>query len=117
MEGGALFILMNINVLDADWLLERLACLQVTKSWETTLSCHSKNVLYLFSELSIAENLFTGVLFKFAGCVTDAYRCCCMSLQSAGVSFLDMFISLIGMINGLVVYLCYVIGTQNTWNF
>ena len=27
-----------------------------------------------------------------------------------------MFISFIGMINGLVVYLCYVIRMQNTWN-
>ena len=78
---------MNFSELDADWLIERSACLPVTKTWETTLSCHSKNVMYLFSELSIAENLFTGVLFKFAGCVTDAYRCHCMSLQSAGLSF------------------------------
>ena len=78
---------MNFNELDADWFLERLACLWVTKSWETTLSCHSKNVLYPFSELSVAKNLFTGVHFKFAGCVTDASRCHCMSSQSAGVSF------------------------------
>ena len=87
MESDAYFIWTNFNELDADWLLERLACLWVTKSWEMTLSCHSKNVLYPFTKLSNAENLFTGVLFKFAGCVTNAYRCCGMSSQSAGVSF------------------------------
>ena len=85
---------MNIFYeLDADWLLEGSACLWVTKSWEMTLSCHSKNVLYpfFFFELVATENLFTGVLFKFAGCVTDAYRCHCMSLQSAGVSFRNVY--------------------------
>ena len=55
---------MNFNELDADWLLERSACLQVTKSWEMTLSCHSKNVLYPFSrnlDSSLPKILFTGV--------------------------------------------------------
>ena len=33
------------------------------------------------------QKFFTGVLFKFAGCITDACTCHCMSLQSAGVSF------------------------------
>ena len=98
---------MNFNELDAYWLLEGLACLWVTKSWETTLSCHSKNVLYPFSrnlDSPLPKFIYWGS-FKFAGHVANANRCCCMSLQIAGVSFLKVFKSLIRMIDGLVVFI------------
>ena len=82
---------MNFNELDADWLLERSACLWVTKSWEMTLSCHSKNVQYPFSrnlDSFIAKNYMYWGSFKFAGHVANACRCNCMNLQSVGVSCL-----------------------------
>ena len=43
---------MNFNELEAYWLVERLACLWVTKPWEMTLSCQF-----------ITETLFTGFPF------------------------------------------------------
>ena len=43
--------------------------------------------------------------FEFEGHVTDAYSCCCMGLQSAGVSFFEIFKSFIRVIDDLVVFL------------
>ena len=61
------FKLANFSALDVYWLIERLASLWVMKSWEMTLSCHSKNVLYLFPRnwnWSLLKIVFTGVLLN-----------------------------------------------------
>ena len=90
MESGALFIQTNFNELDAYWLVERSACFWVVKLWETTLSCHSKNVLDLFLGICnvFYQKTIYWISFKFSAFATNAYRCLCMSLQSNWVSFM-----------------------------
>ena len=76
---------MNFNELDAYWLVERSACFWVTKPWEATLSCHSKNVLDPFSRYLkglLLKIYLLEFFFKFAVLATDAHRCLCMSLQN-----------------------------------
>ena len=108
---------MNFNKLDAYWLVERLACFWVTKPWEMTLSCHSKNVVDL--SLGICnvryQEFIYWISFKFAVLATDAYRCLHMSLQSTSVSFMN-FKNFIRVIDGMVVFY-EVIETQCPWNF
>ena len=116
-ENDAPFIWMNFNELGAYWLLERLVCLWVTRSWEMTLSCHSKNVLYPFSRnlnCPLPKTYLLGFFFKFAGCVTNAYRCCCMRLQSVGVRLYEAFSK--ALLELLMAWLCFcnVIETHGT---
>ena len=112
------FIWTNFNELDAHWLLERFACLWVTKPWETTLSRHSKNVLTLFSRYLKCPlpKIYLLISFKFAVLAANAYKCLCMSLQSAWVTFMKFYKIFIIVIEGMVVFYD-VIGTQCPWNF
>ena len=68
---------MNFDELDAYWLEKGSACLWVTKPWEMTFSCHSKNVLDLFLGIRNVhcQKFIYWVSFKFAGLLTNAYRC------------------------------------------
>ena len=92
VENDVLFIQMNFNDLNAYWLKKGSACIWVTKQWETTLSCHSKNVLDLILGIGnvCCRKFIYWVSFKFCRSCYWCLKVLHINLQSAGVSFMDL---------------------------
>ena len=108
VENDALFIWMNFNELDAYWLIERSACLQVTKLWKMTLSCHSKNVLDLVSKYLkhlLPKIYLLGFFLNVQVMLLMPIGAVVWVCKVWGWVFFNFFKSFIRVIDGLVVYL------------